>query len=240
MTSLLGRRPDWLSAATLRASWPKHPSGRSELAEAWLRRPESTKLLLETARRGEIDLTGLQPAQLAALRESRNPEIKALAHQVVGPPPPDRLTVIGEFLPALNLHGNADHGRTLYRERCATCHRLKGEGQALGPDLESVASQGPNKLLVNILDPNREVQPAFAAWTAETTDGETISGLLASESESAYTLKLAGGQESVLPRSRVSRLSNTGRSLMPEGLEAGLKPQDIADLMSALVQATGK
>ena len=124
--------------------------------------------------------------------------------------------------------------QVVFRERCTTCHAFRGEGAALGPDLGSVVANGPDKLLVSILDPDREVAPNFAAWTAETKEGASVTGLLARESGSAVTLKIAGGAEEVIPRARLARLVPTGRSLMPEGLESGLTIDDIAALLAWL------
>jgi hypothetical protein len=50
-----------------------------------------------------------------------------------------------------------------------------------------VAANGGDKLLVSIFDPNREVAPNFTAWTVETKEGETTTGLLTRETDSAVT-----------------------------------------------------
>ncbi len=149
-------------------------------------------------------------------------------------PDPDRLAVLAKFLPALDLKGDPARGAVVFRERCTTCHAFRGQGTALGPDLGSVVANGPDKLLVSILDPNREVAPNFTAWTAETKEGTSVTGLLARESDSAVTLKIAGGTEEVFPRARLARLVPTGRSMMPEGLESGLTTEDIAALLAWL------
>ena len=98
---------------------------------------------------------------------------------------------------------------------------------------------GGDKLLVSIFDPNREVAPNFTAWTVETTDGETVTGLLVRETDSAVTLKLAGGAEAVFARAQVTAMRQETRSLMPEGLEAGLSPADVAGLLAWLTGRPG-
>ena len=152
-------------------------------------------------------------------------------------PNPDRLAVLAAFLPALDLRGDPPRGAAIFRERCATCHAFRGEGRAVGPDLASVVANGPNRLLVSILDPNREVAPNFAAWTAEPKEGEPVTGLLVRESDSAVTLKLAGGTETTFSRARLAGLKSESRSLMPEGLEAGLTQADLAGLLAWLLAA---
>ena len=48
------------------------------------------------------------------------------------------------------------------------------------------------------------------------------------------TLKRAEGATDVVPRSQIEAIASTGQSLMPEGLEKGLEPQDFADLIAYL------
>jgi hypothetical protein len=96
--------------------------------------------------------------------------------------------------------------------------RGQWRGQAAGLDLRS----------------NREVAPNFTAWAVETEEGETVMGLLVRETDSAVSLKLAGGAEAVFARARVKALRQEARSLMPEGLEAGLNPSDVAGLLAWL------
>jgi hypothetical protein len=169
------------------------------------------------------------------VRRHRVDAVRNRAAREFGAVPADRQAVVETFLPALRLNGDAVRGAALFRERCATCHRFKDEGTVLGPDLASVVANGPEKLLVSILDPNREVAPNFVAWTVESTDGESITGLWAGESDGGVSLRLAGGQETRIPRAKVARMKPEGRSLMPEGLETGWGSQQMADLLAHLL-----
>ena len=93
---------------------------------------------------------------------------------------------------------------------------------------------GKAKLLTHVIDPNREVAPQFAAYTAELNDGTALSGVVASESPQTVVIREPLGRETTIPRSRVSRLQTTGRSPMPEGLEVGLSLNDVASLVGYL------
>ena len=130
------------------------------------------------------------------------------------------------------MTGSAEKGRAIYVERCASCHRLYGQGTPVGPDLESVRTAGKETTLINILDPNREVPPRFATVEVSTTDAEEISGVVANDAANGLTLKQANGAETFISRSRIKASRISGTSLMPEGLEAGLKPSDLADLLA--------
>ena len=114
------------------------------------------------------------------------------------------------------------------------CHRIGSQGQAVGPDLATVKTAGKEMLLVNILDPNREVAPKYLNYTVETKSDESFSGVVVSESPSGITLRGPNGTETLVLRSQIDRMRVSGQSLMPEGLDIGLTPQDMADLIEYL------
>jgi mono/diheme cytochrome c family protein len=66
----------------------------------------------------------------------------------------DRAKVIARYAKVGEMKGDAAHGRTLIQQQCAICHRFKGEGQELGPDLGMVAAKPLDWLLAAIFDPN--------------------------------------------------------------------------------------
>ena len=102
----------------------------------------------------------------------------------------------------------------------------------VGPNLATVATRTSEDLLVHILDPNREVAPSFVSYSVATTDGRVLTGLIAEETANSVTLKRAEGATDVVPRNRIDSIASSGTSLMPEGLETGLTPQDFADLIA--------
>jgi putative heme-binding domain-containing protein len=209
---------------------------RSEALGRLFQRPAWLHSLLEAIEAGALPSAELSVAQQAQLRSHRDPTIREQAAKVLGrAPTAARQSVVELFQPALGLKGDAPTGRTIFQARCASCHKLGTEGHTLGPDLATVKSGGKEKLLIAILDPNREVAPNFASYSVETKDGENLTGVIASESAGSVTLRMAGGTESVIPRANIASLQSQGRSLMPEGLEEGLKPQDLADLLEFIV-----
>jgi putative membrane-bound dehydrogenase-like protein len=210
------------------------PDTRSAALALVLRRPEGPGLVLDAIDAGRLPPRDLSAAQLETLRQHADTEIRERTRQLFGEPAPSRAEAIARYLPALDRQGQADRGRIVFREQCATCHRLGGEGHLLGPDLETVQGQPREKLLVAILDPNREVSPLYLTATADTHDGESLSGWVASEDASTLTLRQAGGIEHRLPRTRIESLRFDSRSLMPEGFESTLTPEAMADLLALL------
>jgi len=236
--SILGRFPgrDW--APRLTAGWSDlAPGARPALVAQLVRRVETARVLVEAMEQGQVPASELDLGSVAALRASGDTPLRTRVRALFGEPPVPRGAAIEAYLPALRLDGNAARGAVVFAGRCATCHRLGATGTQLGPDLASVRSNGREKILVSILDPNREVSPAFVAWSAETSDGSSWSGILVREDAASVVLKGAGGTETSLARSDLKRLSRSDRSLMPEGLESGLSQQEFADLLEYVITA---
>lgn len=146
---------------------------------------------------------------------------------------PDREGVVKKFEPALKLDGDRRKGADLFAARCATCHAT-----SVAPQLAGMSVRPKEALLVDVLDPSRAVAPDFAAYTIVLTDGEALSGLVVVENENSVTLRRPNEPDAVIPRARIRELKAEGKSLMPDGLEEGLRPQDLADLLAYLVQPT--
>lgn len=217
--------------------WPLLlPAQRTIIIESFLKRPNRTRALLDGIERGVIPGSTLSLVEQTALRSHRDATIREQASNLFGAKATGpREEVIAKFRPALDRTGSAAAGQKLFAARCASCHRLGGLGHALGPDLASVRSNGREKLLTSILDPNREVAPPFASYVIETRDGDSITGIIASESATAVLLRQAEGVEKETLRRNIVTLRSEGRSLMPEGLEEGLSLQDIADLLEFII-----
>jgi putative heme-binding domain-containing protein len=112
-------------------------------------------------------------------------------------------------------------------------------GHQVAPDLASVRNKSANDLLISILDPNREAQPNFNTYTAETKEGRIFSGIIAAEDANSITLRRAEARQDVVLRSNLEELISNGISLMPEGLEQEISRQDLANVI-AFVKTIGK
>ena len=144
----------------------------------------------------------------------------------------DRQKVVDQYQMALELPADAVRGAQLFAKMCAQCHKLAGIGYEVGPDLTSLTDKSSEALLVAVLDPNRAVETKFLTFVVETKAGMTLSGLLASETGNSITLHGPERKEQVILRSELENFVGTSKSMMPEGLEKDLKPQDLADLIA--------
>jgi putative heme-binding domain-containing protein len=133
------------------------------------------------------------------------------------------------------MAGDAAAGAAHYSERCAVCHDEPPGGHRLGPDLASLANPTPEELLVAIVDPGRAVEESYLAQQVETTDGRSLLGVVESQSAAALTFALTDGTRTSLAAGEVVSVTPLPSSLMPEGLEAGLGPAEMADLLAFLL-----
>jgi putative membrane-bound dehydrogenase-like protein len=215
------------------------PRLRAGALEVLLARADRARALLQAIQSGAIRANVLDSTQVRFLQTHKDPAVRALAGRVLAvPAATSRQEIINRFLPALQLPGDAARGRKIYEERCISCHRAGGEGASLGPDFVTVKNTGKEKILTNLIDPNAEVRPEFVAYAVDTKDDESLLGLVVHESATSVTLRQAYGKETVIPRANISKMTSQGHSMMPEGLEAGLSLQDMADLLEFISTAT--
>jgi len=150
-------------------------------------------------------------------------------------PNPDRTKIVTRYTEALGpLKGDAVKGREKFTANCAVCHRLHDTGTALGPDLAMTAAKPDDWLLTALLDPNAAVEARYMVWIATLKTGDPVAGIIAAETANNLTIRSADGREHTILRSDIKEVSPHRRSLMPEGLEAALQPQDVADLLAWL------
>lgn len=211
------------------------PTLRVAAMDALFTRRERYPLILDAVERGELSPGDLNAVQIQRLCLAKDEREKARAIRLLSPGrESDRSGVIRYYRAALERAGDVGRGREVFRAACATCHRAEGVGNVVGPNPATFRNRGNEWMLVNILDPNREVNPEFANYTVTTRDGREVAGLITGESAGALTLTRAdGGRETVLRRD-LAGLNASRLSLMPEGLEQSVNQAAMADLLAYL------
>ena len=92
-------------------------------------------------------------------------------------------------------------------------------------------------LLIAILDPNRSVEPKYQRFRIATGSGEICEGRIGADGEYSISLVDAQGKISIVPRETILSIQS-GPSLMPEGLEKEISPEQMVDLLAYLIQGT--
>jgi putative membrane-bound dehydrogenase-like protein len=209
------------------------PALRGLALDAILARPSWTPALLSALESGSV-----RPGEVGAAHRQRllsvSDAVLRLRAETLLAAGPARREVVEAYRPALGRTGEPARGEATFGRLCAGCHQVGEMGQPVGPDLQALTDTSPEALAVAILDPNREVDARYLGYSAATRDGRVFSGLIASETGNAITLKRQDGQADVILRADLVELKDSGRSLMPEGLERDLSPADLADLLAYL------
>lgn len=203
-----------------------HPSGADALLNSAAQGLIPPRLLQE--RRLHDRLVAARPADAAA-------RIAQLTQDL---PPPDR-----ERDRLIRRRGLAFNGAKpltaagarVFQEHCAACHQVDGQGGLIGPQLDGIGHRGLERLLEDILDPNRAVDPAFHTTVLTLKNQEIVSGLFRREEGANLVLANPAGQEFSVPKKDVveRRLSET--SLMPENFGDLIPEDDFNHLLAFLL-----
>lgn len=148
--------------------------------------------------------------------------------------------LIRRYAESLSTAHDATAGKKLFQQHCRTCHQRQGDGNRVGPDLTGVAGRSPTDILADVLDPNRSVSVDGRSYTLVTKEGIVTLGILAGETATSVSLKKPGGAVESVLRSEIEELKFTGKSLMPEGFDRLMKPDELASLIAFLKDATAK
>jgi putative heme-binding domain-containing protein len=137
--------------------------------------------------------------------------------------------------------GDVAQGKMVFEGKgaCLTCHRVKGNGARLGPELTDIgALRRAVELERSILDPDAEILPQNRFFRVVTKDGATTSGRLLNQD--AFTVQLFDDKERLLSfsKSNLKDYAFIDKSPMPS-YQGKLSPKELADLVSYLVSLKG-
>ncbi len=131
--------------------------------------------------------------------------------------------------------GKASEGRRVFQQACAVCHRIGTEGALVGPQLDGIGNRGLDRILEDVLDPNRNVDVAFRAQTVSMKDGESVTGLARREEGELLVLADSTGKEISIPKKNIESRRDSDLSLMPENLGEALSVEDFNHLITYLI-----
>jgi putative heme-binding domain-containing protein len=223
-------------AQTLLARWPRYsPSLKQSLLATLMTRNTWQTELLAALEAGAVplqELTAAHQQQLA--RTAGSARWNRLQQQFSVSRNQDIETLLDQYRSALQSPADPAAGQAVFRTACAPCHRLEAVGHEIGPNLAAMQNRGVDAILINVLDPNREVNPQFIAYTALTRDGRVISGMIRNETATSIELVQADNKSETLLRDDIESLVSTNQSMMPTGMEQQISPAAMNDLISYL------
>jgi putative heme-binding domain-containing protein len=129
---------------------------------------------------------------------------------------------------------NVGNGRAVFQRTCGACHKMHGEGGDLGPDLTGSNRSNLDYVLVNVLEPNAEVQDAYRMVVVTTRDGRTLAGNVVAETDRQVRLRVVGQDPLVINKSDIQSREATAVSMMPPGLFDALADREVVELVAYL------
>jgi putative heme-binding domain-containing protein len=194
---------------------------------------ERTRLLLDEVAAKRIAATALDANRINVLVNHRDETIRERAKTLLADAlPGDRREALAKYQSALTLAADPVRGRAVFQKQCVNCHRIAGVGVDVAPDISDSRERSPQQLLTDIIQPNRAIDSNYFSYTAVAGDGRIYTGILTAETSTSVTLKQAAGKIVTLRRAEIDDLKSDGVSLMPDGLEKLIPPQEMADLIS--------
>ena len=232
---LAGVNDPKLGPAILRNWINVHLQAMPEVVNSLSSRKEWAKALLVEMKGGTVHRSFVTDNAVIKMQGFNDKEINDLIEKAWGKvrKTPDELNKLIDKTRASLTTAPASFasGKKVFEAQCAKCHKFDGKGNEVGPPLDG-AGRDIEYLLANVLDPNRVVGAPYFVRTANLLDGQAVQGILQEEDDLTLTLKV---ENAVLKKIAKKDLDGpvkvSEKSMMPEGLSAGMSEQDFRDLV---------
>ncbi len=229
------------AAKTLIEHWGQlSPATQLAAIEPLTASADAMQLLLSGVTAGKISKDLLNTNQLRKWLASDNQELITAIETIWGrvrqTDNAARAELVAQTMATLQqgARGSASSGAAVFDRVCSQCHVLHGRGYEVGPNIVGNGRGNLQQLVSNILDPSLVIGEAFQAKTVLTVDGEVVSGLVAAENDRYLKLKVQGGKTIEFDKLEVEQFKSSTNSLMPEGVESQMQPQELLDLLAYL------
>ncbi|MCC6417805.1 MAG: c-type cytochrome [Gemmataceae bacterium] len=217
------------------------PADRPGVIDALVSRPAYADALLHAVAEGKVARTDLSAAHARQIRSLGRADLDRQLTQVWGEvraTPAAKRQEIARYKRLLapdRLKGaNRPAGRALYNQVCASCHLLYGQGKHLGPDLTGANRDNLDYLLENVIDPSAIVAADFRMSVVALKDGRVLTGVVGEQT--GRTLAVQTPTERIVAeKAEIEQVRPTAQSLMPDGLLAPLRDEQVRDLFAYLM-----
>jgi putative heme-binding domain-containing protein len=236
----LGRMDDPKLADILLAEYPKLSPELQPLAiDLIMQRERWARKLLDAVLANRLPKSVLNANHLRKILESNDREalwaVEKAFGKIRGERNPEREKVVAEMASYFRDHiGDPQRGQIVFRNLCAQCHTIYGEGGNVGPDITANGRASFEQLLSNVFDPSLVIGPAYQVTTVVTKDGRNLTGLIAEDNEHRIVVRMPGEGEETVPRNNVKYTRVGKLSMMPEGIETLVDKNELADLFAFL------
>jgi len=138
---------------------------------------------------------------------------------------------------SLNIaSGDAAAGKELFKKSCMICHQIAGEGKQVGPNLDGIGNRGIDRVLEDVLAPNRNVDVAFRTTTVVTDEGKAYSGLLKELDGNRISIIDSMAKETILQTDVIEERKPATSSPMPSNVGETFNESQLRDLIAYLLE----
>ncbi|MFN0199565.1 MAG: PVC-type heme-binding CxxCH protein [Planctomycetaceae bacterium] len=251
VVNALGHSGDKAVSETLLANWSGLvPKVQDAIIDAFFARQDRLPNLLDAVEQGIVPPVSMSALRREQLSEHSNELIRERARRLLaGKINDDRAEIFKRYASALTLPRDPARGEAVFTKTCTKCHKIGEKGFEIGPNLMAVRTRPDETLLVDVLDPSSTLSHGYTVYTVLTTDGRVHTGLLGGETATSITLRTAiegtpkKGQspvvEDTILRQDIDEMRALSKSLMPDGMEKEITPQNLADLIGYLRHSLG-
>ncbi len=197
------------------------------------------KALRDDALRSLVDLSLNEQQKQSLSKLTDLPEAaRLLGVKSSGLPPRDN---VAAWMERTAGEGDAEAGRRIFFHAkvgyCARCHTYEGRGGLVGPDLTRIHERATREwLLTAILQPSRDVAPAFRQWQIETKSGKVHTGVSLRKGSGTEDYLAADGKPFSVRLGDIEARHELSASIMPEGAVDQLTAGELRDLLAFLLQ----
>lgn len=215
-------------------------SEQLRMAEPLSQDLEGATLLVELVEKGRAAGQLLtNPAVSDQLNAVANPLLRKRIAALIAELPDDDQKLIDRMARTkqqyLQAPGSIESGAELFKKNCSVCHQVAGQGKKVGPNLDGLGNRGLDRLLEDILNPNRNVDIAFQSTTVVTQDGKVASGFSKGFDGARLILVNNKGEEVSIPRDNIEEQIRSRRSPMPANFDEVLTETQMRDLLAWLL-----
>lgn len=119
---------------------------------------------------------------------------------------------------------------------CTSCHKVAGQGGAVGPELTTIATcLSPEEIVESVYWPARSIKPEYRAYAFTLADGRVLQGIIRQETAAAVVVVDATGKSHSLTPADIDERTEVG-SLMPVNVFTALPAEDRRDLVRYLLE----
>ncbi|MCA9039150.1 MAG: HEAT repeat domain-containing protein [Planctomycetaceae bacterium] len=234
--------------------------GHELLVKAFQTVPQRVQLVLAerlaTTPEGQQELLALISGGKASARVLLRNTVRDRIESTASPEMKEQVATLTKSLPALKDQiaqlittrteaqkaqpGNQEAGHGLFKKHCSICHKIGNEGVLVGPQLDGIGGRGLERIVEDILDPNRNVDTMFRSTTIITEEGKVLTGLVRREEGTNLILVDNKGKEFAVPLEEIDEQITSSNSLMPENVSELMNEVEFRDLVAYLLSQRGK